>query len=119
MSYRFDMQGKGSQAQAIVRKRDEEDRRRTEEYKAKQEAEKAEKIEQAEEQILNYLSLQTEPKSLNDIGLAVEARELYVIPALSNLVRKRSINTLDMINKVSGVSSDHYFIQKEKNEVKK
>lgn len=110
MSYRYDMQGKSSQAQAIVRKRDAEDKLRKEEYKKKQND--AERIEKAERLIIDFLSEQTEPQSLNDIVTTIDSREVYVIPALINLERKRSINTLDMINKVSGLESTHYLIKK-------
>lgn len=109
MSYRYDMQGKSSQAQAIVRKRDAEDKLRTEEFKKKQDAER---IEKAEKLILDFLNEQTEPQSLNDIVTTIDSREVYVIPALINLERKRSIITLDMINKVSGLESTHYLIKK-------
>lgn len=108
MSYRYDMQGKSSQAQAIVRKRDAEDKLRTEEFKKKQDAER---IEKAEKLIIDFLSEQTEPQSLNDIATAIDSKEVYVIPALINLERKRNINILDMINKVSGLESTHYSIK--------
>jgi len=111
MSYRYDMQGKSSQAQAIVRKRDAEDKLRTEEFKKKQDAER---IEKAEKLILDFLNEQTEPQSLNDINLATDADGLEVLQALRNLVDKRSISTIDKTEKVSGVNSGHYFIKKDK-----
>ncbi|MEH7438176.1 hypothetical protein V7182_11930 [Neobacillus drentensis] len=100
MSFRYDMQNKTPEQQAIVRQRDKEDEL------TKKEAEN----KRISNKIISFLEIQSESKNKREIAENIKVEEPDVLRILNNLVKQKKVEMGIQFNEETKVNMPYYSV---------